>query len=356
MRLGNTDARAQSRDAFVGDATRLGQCRRSMRHLLGSAEYCTDRDRIALPDTIPERSRTRARHGSRRVEALVDEQRTAHVRRNSATRPATRHAGSSPRASQPGDRVAIWAPNIVGVGRSPRSASTAPVRVIVPVNTRFKGNEAAYILDNDAGRSCCSRSPTSSTPTTSRMLASRRPGAGARAYDRRPARRRTATGTTVVGRVPRGGRRRCRSPTIEARERAHHRRRPSPTSSSRRARPAGRRARCSRTARASRAYDAWTTVVGLREGDRYLIVNPFFHTFGLKAGILACLITGATIVPARGVRRRHGDAARRRGAHLDAPGRADDLPVDPRPSASGRVRHVDAAPRASPARRRCRSS
>jgi HIP---CoA ligase len=45
------------------------------------------------------------------------------------------------------------------------------------------------------------------------------------------------------------------------------------------------------------AYDAWTTVVGLRAGDRYLIVNPFFHTFGLKAGILACLLTGATIVP-----------------------------------------------------------
>ena len=45
------------------------------------------------------------------------------------------------------------------------------------------------------------------------------------------------------------------------------------------------------------AYDAWTTVVGLRHGDRYLIVNPFFHTFGLKAGILACLIKGATIVP-----------------------------------------------------------
>jgi acyl-CoA synthetase (AMP-forming)/AMP-acid ligase II len=45
------------------------------------------------------------------------------------------------------------------------------------------------------------------------------------------------------------------------------------------------------------AYDAWSSVVGLRHGDRYLIVNPFFHTFGLKAGILACLVTGATIVP-----------------------------------------------------------
>jgi acyl-CoA synthetase (AMP-forming)/AMP-acid ligase II len=46
-----------------------------------------------------------------------------------------------------------------------------------------------------------------------------------------------------------------------------------------------------------RAYDAWSTVVGLREGDRYLIVNPFFHAFGLKAGILASVIKGATIVP-----------------------------------------------------------
>ena len=32
-------------------------------------------------------------------------------------------------------------------------------------------------------------------------------------------------------------------------------------------------------------------------GDRYLVVNPFFHTFGYKAGILACLMTGATMVP-----------------------------------------------------------
>jgi HIP---CoA ligase len=46
-----------------------------------------------------------------------------------------------------------------------------------------------------------------------------------------------------------------------------------------------------------RAYTAWSTVVGLREGDRYLIINPFFHAFGLKAGILACLVTGATILP-----------------------------------------------------------
>jgi len=46
-----------------------------------------------------------------------------------------------------------------------------------------------------------------------------------------------------------------------------------------------------------RVYDTWRQFVGLRQGDRYLIVNPFFHTFGYKAGWLACLIAGATVYP-----------------------------------------------------------
>lgn len=46
-----------------------------------------------------------------------------------------------------------------------------------------------------------------------------------------------------------------------------------------------------------RAYWSWTDVVGLREGDRYLIVNPYFHSFGLNSGILACLMRGATNLP-----------------------------------------------------------
>jgi acyl-CoA synthetase (AMP-forming)/AMP-acid ligase II len=35
----------------------------------------------------------------------------------------------------------------------------------------------------------------------------------------------------------------------------------------------------------------------MRTGDRYLVINPFFHSFGFKAGILVCLLRGATIVP-----------------------------------------------------------
>ena len=41
----------------------------------------------------------------------------------------------------------------------------------------------------------------------------------------------------------------------------------------------------------------WATNNELTENDRYLIVNPFFHSFGYKAGFLVCVLSGAAIVP-----------------------------------------------------------
>ncbi len=46
-----------------------------------------------------------------------------------------------------------------------------------------------------------------------------------------------------------------------------------------------------------RAFTEYVKVIGLVPEDRYLIVNPFFHAFGYKAGWLTCLIGGATILP-----------------------------------------------------------
>ncbi len=46
-----------------------------------------------------------------------------------------------------------------------------------------------------------------------------------------------------------------------------------------------------------RTFEVWTDIVGLDQEDRYLVVNPFFHSFGYKAGILACLMRGATLIP-----------------------------------------------------------
>ena len=42
---------------------------------------------------------------------------------------------------------------------------------------------------------------------------------------------------------------------------------------------------------------AWAACGELSPADRYLCINPFFHNFGYKAGILACLQTGATLIP-----------------------------------------------------------
>jgi acyl-CoA synthetase (AMP-forming)/AMP-acid ligase II len=46
-----------------------------------------------------------------------------------------------------------------------------------------------------------------------------------------------------------------------------------------------------------RAYEEWATLADLRPGDRYLMINPYFHTFGLKAGLVASFLRGATMVP-----------------------------------------------------------
>lgn len=42
---------------------------------------------------------------------------------------------------------------------------------------------------------------------------------------------------------------------------------------------------------------AWTDRVGLRRGDRTLVIPPFFHAFGYRGGAIGSLIVGATVVP-----------------------------------------------------------
>jgi acyl-CoA synthetase (AMP-forming)/AMP-acid ligase II len=41
----------------------------------------------------------------------------------------------------------------------------------------------------------------------------------------------------------------------------------------------------------------WADCGELTADDRYLVVNPFFHSFGYKAGIVVCLLTGAALLP-----------------------------------------------------------
>jgi HIP---CoA ligase len=43
----------------------------------------------------------------------------------------------------------------------------------------------------------------------------------------------------------------------------------------------------------------WGELGGVTADDRYLVINPFFHSFGYKAGIVVGLTTGATLYPLR---------------------------------------------------------
>lgn len=46
-----------------------------------------------------------------------------------------------------------------------------------------------------------------------------------------------------------------------------------------------------------RTVSTWADTVGLCDSDNYLIINPFFHSFGYKAGFLAAIIKGSLILP-----------------------------------------------------------
>ncbi|MFD0686481.1 AMP-binding protein [Actinomadura fibrosa] len=46
-----------------------------------------------------------------------------------------------------------------------------------------------------------------------------------------------------------------------------------------------------------RGYWDWSEIVTLREGDRYPIIAPFSHGFGINAGLLACVLRRATMMP-----------------------------------------------------------
>ena len=82
--------------------------------------------------------------------------------------------------------------------------------------------------------------------------------------------------------------------------------------------------------------DAWGSLGGVTAEDRYLVVNPFFHSFGYKIGIVVGLLTGATLYPVAAF-----DVDETMRLIQDAgitvlPGRPDALPVAARSAPSAR--------------------
>ena len=192
---------------------------------------------------------------------------------------------------EPGDRIAIWSPNrAVFV-----SASFAVYRVgaiLVPISSRYRGDEAASIIRR-AGASMLFTVTHFLDPDPVSMLA----GAGPL-----PTLRETIAmsgsapdGTTsleeLIARADAAAIDRVaeREALIDADDISDI-----IFTSGTTGRPKGAMLRHGASVR---TYLGWSERVGLRAGDRYLVVFPFFHTSGLKSGILACVLRGASIHP-----------------------------------------------------------
>ncbi|WP_279612065.1 FadD3 family acyl-CoA ligase [Burkholderia metallica] len=191
-----------------------------------------------------------------------------------------------------GDRIAVWAPNLPQWIVAALAIHTVGA-ILVPVNTRMKGMEVGGILHDGGVRLlfCCGTFLGESYPA---MLAPHRPATLERVvvFDGEPPA--GACDETWNAFLARG----AAVPLAAVREREAQ---VTPDTvmdlmftSGTTGRPKGVMTAHGQNLRAAQA---WAAIAGVRADDRYLIVNPFFHTFGYKAGWLAALSSGATVLP-----------------------------------------------------------
>lgn len=190
---------------------------------------------------------------------------------------------------QPGDRVAIWAPNCVE-WVSAALAIHSVGAILVPINTRMRALEVGYILEKSGARLLFSAGDFLARhfPTT---LGTSRPSCVEEIIVLREAR---GTDVTWAQFLERAGETSVQ--TMQERAAAV-----SPDdyldimfTSGTTGAPKGVMTRHGQNLRMIRQ---WSERMEITSADNYLVANPFFHSFGYKVGWLAGLLKGATVLP-----------------------------------------------------------
>ena len=182
------------------------------------------------------------------------------------------------------DTVALWAPNGVEWITVSLGAAYVGARV-VPLNTRYRADEAADILRRSQARMLFTvngflghdyvtslRSSAHELPRLREMVSLRGEGDDAVSFASFMCRGDGLPDVTVTG------------------DDVSHIQYTSGTTGKAKGAMLRHRAMVGTTRE-------WIANVGLSRGDRYLIVSPFFHISGHKTGVLACITAGATIYP-----------------------------------------------------------
>jgi acyl-CoA synthetase (AMP-forming)/AMP-acid ligase II len=199
-----------------------------------------------------------------------------------------------------GDRVAIWAPNSLEWVIACLGLQLAG-GILVPLNTRFKGEEAAAVLERSRARILC----TVGTFLGNDYLALLRGARGGATQTRAVAGLPSLEHVILLDDAPQAGAERWSdflsqasidNAALDARFALINANTPcdilftSGTTGQPKGAVHGHR-------QALAAARVWAHTNGFVAGDRMLIVNPFFHSFGYRAGWVSCLVSGMTAYP-----------------------------------------------------------
>ncbi len=251
----------------------------------GNAEPAVVWDEMTIPGTLERAARLWPG-----VSALEDENEDVKLTFSELAR-AAEDAARAFMASgvERGDRVAIWAPNgwrwvVAALGLQSAGA------ILVTLNTRFKANEAAYVLEKSGARLLCTVGDFLGTNYADSISEMDLPGLSRIVLFEGESRTGLAWDDFIAeGRSVEPAAARARAAEVSPEDLSDFLFTSGTTGNP--------KAVMTAHGQNLKVFDVWGRNVGLRPGDRYLIVSPFFHSFGYKGGWLSCLIHGATALP-----------------------------------------------------------